>query len=120
MSGKPGPTIGGVMALFSRLSQDFEAMDLKEHFTGFYEAILADPRITTVHISMYMALLLAYLLHEGENPIQIDRDSLMQYAKVSSRATYYKSLHDLDIFGYIKYIPSHNLFLGSLVYLKRI
>jgi hypothetical protein len=95
-------------------------MDLKEHFAGFYEAILVDPRITPVHISMYMALLLAYLLHASENPIQIDREALMQYAKVSARATYYKILQDLHTFGYIRYIPSHNLFLGSLVYLKRI
>ncbi len=95
-------------------------MDLKEHFTGFYEAILADPRIAPVHISMYMALLLAYLLHASENPIEVDREALMSYAKVSARATYYKSLQDLHSFGYIKYIPSHNLFLGSLVYLKRI
>jgi hypothetical protein len=95
-------------------------MDLNEHFTGFYEAVLVDPRITPVHISMYMALLLAYLLHASENPIQIDRETLMQYAKINARATYYKSLQDLHSFGYIKYIPSHNLFLGSLVYLKRI
>src|SRR5258707_710122 len=47
-------------------------MDLKEHFTVFYESILADPRITSVHISMYMALLLAYLLHENEKPIQME------------------------------------------------
>jgi len=97
-----------------------EAMDLKEHFTGFYEAILADPRITTVHISMYMALLFAYLQHESENPIQIDRDVLMEYSKMNARATYYKSLQDLHDFGYVRYIPSHNIFLGSLVYLKRI
>jgi hypothetical protein len=95
-------------------------MDLKEHFTGFYEAILADPRITTVHISMYMALLLSYLLHESENPIQIDREVLMEYSKMNARATYYRSLQDLHDFGYIQYVPSHNIFLGSLVYLKRI
>jgi hypothetical protein len=94
--------------------------DLKEHFTGFYEAIRADPRITSAHISMYMALLLAYLLHENENPIQIDRNALMEYSKMNARSTYYKSLHDLHEFGYIRYIPSHNIFLGSLVYLKRI
>jgi DNA-binding beta-propeller fold protein YncE len=30
------------------------------------------------------------------------------------------ALQDLHDFGYIRYIPSHNIFLGSLVYLKRI
>ena len=70
-------------------TKDFEAIYLKEHFTEFYEAIPADPRI-------------------------------MQCAKVNARATYYKSLQDLNSFGYIKYIPSCNLFLGSLVYPKRI
>jgi hypothetical protein len=95
-------------------------MDLKEHFTGFYEAICNDSRITSVHISMYMALLLAYLLHASENPIQIDKEVLMRHAKMNARATYYKALQDLHEFGYINYIPSHNVFLGSLVYLKRI
>lgn len=95
-------------------------MVFEEHFTGFYEAIYDDNRITSVHISIYMALLLAYLLHASENPIQIDKEVLMRHAKMNARATYYKSLQDLHEFGYINYIPSHNVFLGSLVYLKRI
>ena len=94
-------------------------MELQEQFTGFYEAIGVDPRITPVHISIYMAILLAYLLHASENPIQVDRDLLMQHAKISARSTYYKSLQELHEFGYIKYIPSYNLYLGSLVYLKK-
>ena len=95
-------------------------MELKEHFTGFYEAIYVDHRIKPVHISMYMALLLGYLLHANENPIEIDRDTLMLQAKISARSTYYKCLQELHEFGYIKYVPSYNLYLGSLVYLKRI
>jgi hypothetical protein len=95
-------------------------MELKDQFTGFYEAIIEDPRITPIHISMYMAILCAYLLHAGENPVQIDRDILMLHAKISGRSTYYKSLRELQEFGYIKYIPSFNYYLGSLVYLKRI
>ena len=39
--------------------------------------------------------------------------------KISARSTYYKILQDLHAFGYIRYIPSYNIFLRSLVYLKR-
>jgi hypothetical protein len=94
-------------------------MEITEQFTGFYEAIESDQRITPIHISIYMAIVLAYLIHARENPIQIDRDALMQHAKISARSTYYKSLQQLHEYGYIKYIPSYNYYLGSLVYLKR-
>jgi hypothetical protein len=94
-------------------------MEITEQLTGFYEAIESDQRITPIHISIYMAIVLAYLIHSEENPIQIDRDVLMQHAKISARSTYYKSLQQLHEYGYIKYIPSYNFYLGSLVYLKR-
>ena len=93
---------------------------LRNTLQDFMKRYYDDSRITSVHISIYMALLLAYLLHASENPIQIDHEVLMRHAKMNARATYYKSLQDLHEFGYIDYIPSHNVFLGSLVYLKRI
>ena len=43
----------------------------------------------------------------------------MLHAKICARSTYYKCLQELYDYGYIKYIPSFNLYLGSLVYLKR-
>jgi hypothetical protein len=95
-------------------------MELKEQFTGFYEAIAMDPRMTYIHVSMYMAIIHAYVLSEGTNPVHVNRDSLMQWAKISGRVTYYKCLNELHEYGYIRYIPSFNYYLGSLVYLKRI
>jgi hypothetical protein len=98
----------------------FLAMEWQDQFTGFYEAIAEDPRMTYIHISMYMALLHLYVLHAGENPVQVNRESLMQFAKISGRVTYYKCLNELHEYGYIRYLPSFNYYLGSLVYLKRI
>jgi hypothetical protein len=107
------------MREWHEVKRKYLTMELKEHFREFYQSILTDPRIGTVHISMYMALLIACMLQDCENPIQINREALMHCAKINARATYYKSLQDLHSFGYITYVPSHNLFLGSLVYLKK-
>lgn len=94
-------------------------MELREHFLGFYEAIATDQRISATHISLYMALLFQHIA-EQENPIQVERLSVMQRAKISARSTYNKSMHDLHQYGYIKYIPSYNFYLGSLVHIRKI
>lgn len=41
---------------------------------------------------------------------------LMRQAKISGMATYHKCMRDLNELGYIRYIPSYNPILGSLVY----
>ena len=69
-------------------------MELAEHFTNFYETILDDPRISPVHIGLYMALLLAFEQNERINPIPIQRNRLMKRAKISSTSTYYTVLKD--------------------------
>jgi hypothetical protein len=94
-------------------------MELSEHFLGFYEAIALDQRISSMHISLYMALLFQHVA-SLENPIHIERLSVMQRAKISARSTYNKCMHELHEYGYIKYIPSYNFYLGSLVYIRKI
>ena len=45
----------------------------------------------------------------------IDRAELMKFAKISTRQTYTKLMQELELFGYIKYIPSHDPKEGSRV-----
>ncbi|HSZ85688.1 MAG TPA: hypothetical protein VK787_06635 [Puia sp.] len=94
-------------------------MDLQEHFLGFYEAITLDQRISATHISLYMALLFQHVA-SLENPIHIERTSVMQRAKISARSTYNKCMHELNEYGYVKYVPSYNFYLKSLVYIRKV
>ena len=93
-------------------------MELFPALTKFYEAIAEDPRIGTPHISVYMALLQEWNLHEGRNPVTIVRDSIMKSAKINARYTYNRCMNNLQEFGYITYYPSTNQFELSTVYLR--
>lgn len=93
-------------------------MELFPPLTGFYEAIEDDVRISTTHISLYMALLQQWNLNGGTNPVNIARDSIMKAAKINARYTYNKCMNNLQEFGYITYLPSSNPFCSSTVYLK--
>jgi hypothetical protein len=95
-------------------------MDLAEHFTNFYETILDDPRISPVHIGLYMALLLAFEQNKRNNPIPVQRNGLMKRAKINATSTYYTVMKELKAYGYIQYKPSLSPYGGSLVYLRKI
>ncbi len=93
-------------------------MDLFPALTGFYDAIEVDPRIGTTHISLYMALLQQWNINGGNNPIKIDRNSIMQSAKINARHTYNKCMNELQEFGYITYQPATSQYSTSRVFLK--
>lgn len=76
-----------------------------------------DPRIGPTHISLYLAVLHYYRKQEFQNPVSVFARDLMKQAKIGSSRTYHGCLQDLKELGYIKYIPSCNPFLGSLIYL---
>ncbi len=88
--------------------------EIKE-LTNFYEAIQDDPRISTTHISLYMALFQFYNLNGFKNPITICRKRVMKVAKISGLATFHKCIKNLHEFGYIQYLPSYNPAISSQV-----
>ena len=81
--------------------------EVKE-LTSFYEAIRDDPRIGPTHISLYMALFQLYNLNGLKNPVNICRKKVMEVAKIRGLATFHKCIKDLNVFGYIKYLPSYS------------
>lgn len=85
--------------------------------TNFYNAIRDDNRITTTHISLYMALFELWNQNEFQNPVYVRRASLMEAAKISGLATFHKCIKDLHAFGYIQYLPSMNPAVSSQVFL---
>ena len=88
-----------------------------KELTSFYSAIRDDHRITTTHISLYMALFQLYNLNQLRNPVNINRKAIMELAKISGLATFHKCIKDLNDFGYILYKPSYNRSISSRVFL---
>ncbi len=93
-------------------------MALFPPLTDFYNAISDDVRINATHISVYMALLQQWNLNGGESPMKIERDLIMKAAKINARHTYNKCINYLHEYGYIKYTPSINGSVSSLVILN--
>ena len=74
-----------------------------------------DERISVWHVSIYTSLLYLWAENNFINPISITRTKLMKLSHISSIVTYHKYINQLQEFGYIKYVPSYNSFLGSSV-----
>jgi hypothetical protein len=86
----------------------------------FFAAILEDPRVTTTHISLYMALLYEWTLNHCANPVPIDRDTIMIRAKISGMATYFKCIHNLHEYGIIRYVAARHRYMQSVIYICNI
>jgi hypothetical protein len=85
--------------------------------TAFFYSIKDDSRISPVHISLFMAIVQHWNENNCKNPICVFSRDLMQLAKISGVATYHRSIKELNEYGYIKYEPSYNHFVGSLIYI---
>jgi hypothetical protein len=75
---------------------------------SFYRKADGDQKISPSHISVYMALVHIFLSRRLKNPIVINRLEIMKRAKINSRNTFGKCLHELHLYGYIDYRPSFN------------
>lgn len=85
--------------------------------TNFFKTIREDNRITTTHISLYMALFELWNQNEFQNSFCMSRRAVMEAAKISGLATFHRCIRDLHQFGYIRYLPSRNPAISSLVYM---
>ena len=85
---------------------------------AFMQRARDDPRIGLPHVTLYAALLCQWHEKNGEVPLYIFSYDLMPISKLAGSATYHRSIRQLHEYGYIKYVPSNNHYLGSLVYLK--
>ncbi|MEO8405026.1 MAG: hypothetical protein ABI480_10535, partial [Chitinophagaceae bacterium] len=70
---------------------------------SFYIAAIADKRIGTTHISLFMALLYLWYHCDLQIPLLVTRQMVMPVAGIRGRATYHKCIKELEEFGYIKY-----------------
>lgn len=89
------------------------------HHKNIHIKMIEDTSITSIHISLYNALFLIWNECGFDTELSINRNDVMKLSKIGSANTYTKGLKMLDKLGYIKYIPSYNPLIGSIVNLYR-
>jgi hypothetical protein len=87
------------------------------HLLAISQKFVADSRLSPWHISLYYALFHSWNQVKFSNPFSISRSELMLASKIGSANTYTRCLKELDAWGYLKYNPSYNPHLGSIVYM---
>lgn len=80
-------------------------------FSQFYK----DTRLNPTHVSLYMSLFHFGNLNRFPEVFYINREEVMKLSKIGSKGTYHKCLKELNHWGYIKYLPSHNPYKGSRI-----
>lgn len=93
---------------------------MEEMMAAFFSAVEEDCRISTSHVSLYMALLALQSRNGEMNYFALDRKSIMKTSKISGLATYHKCIRDLHDYGYISYLPSNNRNIRTRVGLVRL
>ena len=90
-------------------------MNYVHHLNALMEIIRKDPRLNPTHISLYLSLFRLWNIMRFPESFFINREEVMEVAKIGSKGTYHRCLRDLDSWRYICYMPSHNPYKGSKV-----
>ena len=96
-----------------------EVVNYIKHLNSVFERFAKDNRLNPTHISLYLALFQIWNNNRFMETFYINRDEVMLFSKIGSKSTYHRCLKELDNFGYILYLPSHNPFKGSRIKLFR-
>ncbi|MDX9881403.1 MAG: hypothetical protein RBS73_05015 [Prolixibacteraceae bacterium] len=90
-------------------------MNYIRHLNGFFERLAEDERLSSYHISLYIALFQHWNANRFSDQFIISRTEVMRLARIGSANTYARCMRDLTDWGYIAYFPSSNLHSGSKV-----
>ncbi|MEO8772608.1 MAG: hypothetical protein ABI402_21105 [Ferruginibacter sp.] len=95
-------------------------MNYIRHLNAFFSFVRCDKRLTSSHVSLYMALFQCWNINRFKNPFPIAREESMNLSAIGSKNTYHKSLKELHQFGYIYYRASVNKFHKSTVHIVKL
>jgi len=90
-------------------------MNYIRHLNGFFERLAEDERLSSYHISLYIALFQLWNANRFSYQFTISRTEVMRLARIGSANTYARCMKELADWGYITYQPSSNLHSGSKV-----
>lgn len=80
------------------------------------ERMSADDRLMATHVSLFTALFIQWQRNNFVSPFPITRRELMTHSKIASVATYHKCIQQLEVYGYVRYLPNYHPQKGSLIY----
>ncbi len=90
-------------------------MNYLRHLNGFFERLTVDKRLSSYHISLYLALFRQWNSCRFSERFAISRAEMMDLARIGSANTYARCMKELTDWGYIRYKASSNLHRGSEV-----
>lgn len=90
-------------------------MNYLRHLNGFFERLTVDKRLSSYHISLYLALFRQWNACRFSERFAISRAEMMDLARIGSANTYARCMKELADWGYIHYKASSNLHRGSEV-----
>lgn len=80
---------------------------------------MVDKKLSSTHVSIYNALFLIWNECDFDTELSINRNDVMKLSKVGSPNTYTNCLKELDKIKLIKYKPSYNPLVGSIIIMYR-
>ena len=89
------------------------------HLNAVFDQFSKDSRLNPSHISLYVALFQLWNSNHFPKEFFVNREEVMQLAKVGSKSTYHRCIKELDNWKYIIYFPSHNPYKGSKIKLLK-
>tara|TARA_R110002072_G_scaffold125944_3_gene262502 strand:+ start:31602 stop:32264 length:663 start_codon:yes stop_codon:yes gene_type:complete len=78
-----------------------------------------DNRIKQGHITLYLAFFQLWNRKFFKETLTINRELIMERAKIKSKTTYHNHLRDLDAWRYLTYYPSYHPSRGSKIKIAR-
>lgn len=89
------------------------------HLSTVLEIFNNDERIKQGHITLYLAFFYLWNKKFFKETLTINRELIMERAKIKSKTTYHNHLRDLDAWGYLTYYPSYHPSRGSKIKMNR-
>ena len=89
------------------------------HLNTVLEIFNNDERIKQGHITLYLAFFYLWNKKFFKETLTINREIIMERAKIKSKTTYHNHLRDLDAWGYLTYYPSYHPSRGSKIKIAR-
>ncbi len=96
-----------------------EKVNYISHLNTVFETFHNDERIRQGHITLYLAFFQLWNRKFFIDTLTINRELIMEHAKIKSKTTYHNHLRDLDAWGYLTYYPSYHPSRGSKIKMIR-
>jgi hypothetical protein len=83
------------------------------HQELFYDLVASSDTLNYTQIAVYQAMFRFWNHQFFQNPVQVDRESMMILSGIKSRSAFYRALRELDSLDLIRYYPSRSVYEKS-------